>query len=128
MNRVRTRIAAVLAFIIGAMAIGAGGSVLLGREPGYYVIGWLPGYNFAAGVLSALVTAVLIWRRSRCARPAALLTFAAHMLVMLILLAAYRDVVARDSIVAMTVRILVWLVILGLLWGQGRRDRRSPAA
>jgi hypothetical protein len=34
---------------------------------------------------------------------------------MLGLLVAYRDVVAPDSLVAMTVRIVVWLIILTLL-------------
>ena len=37
MKRPLSKIAAVLAFIIGAMAVFAGGQVLLGRDPGYYV-------------------------------------------------------------------------------------------
>lgn len=127
MNRILSKIAAVLAFIIGAMAIFAGGQVLLGKDPGYYVIGWLPVYNFAAGVLTAAVTAVLIWRASRYARPAAVITLAAHVLVMVILQTAYRGVVAVDSIRAMTIRIVVWLVILGLMLVQRRKDKRLPA-
>jgi hypothetical protein len=115
MNTKRSKIAAVLALVIGAMAIFAGGRVLLGTDPGYYVIDWLPVYNFAVGVVTMGVTAVLIWRNGRYARPATMATFAAHTLVMLILLAAYRDVVAPDSLVAMTVRIVVWLIILVLL-------------
>jgi hypothetical protein len=110
------------------MAIGAGGSVLLGRDPGYYVINWLPVYNVAAGMATVLVTAVLIWRGSKYALPAALVTFGAHALVMITLQAAYRDVVAADSIVAMTVRMVAWLVILGLMLAQGRRDRRLAPA
>jgi hypothetical protein len=51
-KRTLSKVAAGLAFIIGAMAIFAGGQVLLGRDPGYYVIGWLPIYNFVMGVLS----------------------------------------------------------------------------
>jgi hypothetical protein len=128
MSRIFAKIAAILAFIIGAMAIFAGGQVLLGRDPGYYVISWLPVYNFGAGVLTALVTAVLIWRGSRYALPAALATFVAHTLVMVILQSAYRDVVATDSIVAMTVRMVIWLVILGLLLVQRRRDKRLASA
>lgn len=112
----RTQIAAVLAFVIGAMAVFAGGRVLLGADPGYYVIDWLPVYNFAVGVVTVGITAVLIWRNGRYARPAAIATFAAHALVMLILLAAYEDVVAPDSLVAMTVRLVVWAVILALLF------------
>lgn len=124
MNRIFAKIAAALAVIIGAMAIFAGGQVLLGKDPGYYVINWLPIYNFTAGVLTALVTAALIWRWGKYALPAALVTFGAHAMVMLILQVAYRDVVATDSIRAMTVRMVVWLVILGLMLLQGRRDKR----
>jgi hypothetical protein len=115
-----TKIAAVLAVIIGAMAVFAGGRVLLGNDPGYYVIDWLPVYNFAMGVISILVLAVLIWRNSPYARPAALATLAAHVLVMLVLLTTYRDVVAADSLSAMTIRISVWLVILALLLVEAR--------
>jgi cell shape-determining protein MreD len=123
MNIKRTQIAAVLAFAIGAMAVFAGGRVvLLGILPDYYLIDWLPVYNFTMGLVTVGITAVLIWRNGRYARPAAVATFAAHALVMLILLAAYRDVVALDSLVAMTVRLVAWAVILALLLVRKSRD------
>jgi hypothetical protein len=112
----RTKIASLLAFIIGAMAIFAGGRTLLGKDPGYYVINWLLLYNYTLGILTVFVTAILIWTGSRFARSAATGTFALHVLVMLVLLLAYRTVVAPDSLVAMTVRIVIWGIILGLLW------------
>lgn len=121
MKRTLSKIAAVLAFIIGLMAIFAGGQVLLGNDPGYYVIDWLPVYNFIVGLISAAVTAWLIWRGSRYALPAALATFAAHTAVMTLLQTAYRDVVAPDSIRAMTIRMAVWLVIVALMLLQARR-------
>ena len=62
MNTTLNKIAALLAFIIGGMAIFAGGQVLLGKDPGYYVINWLPIYNFMLGVVSFFVTSLLIWR------------------------------------------------------------------
>lgn len=111
-----TKAAAILAGIIGAMAVFAGGRVLLGTQPDYYVIDWLTVYNFVMGVVSIAIAAMLIWRNSRYARPAAIAIFAAHGLVMLILLTAYRDVVARDSLVAMTVRLAAWAIILALLF------------
>ena len=120
MNALLARIAAVLAVIIGLMAVFAGGRVLLGTLPDYYVIDWLPIYNFSMGAIT-LVTAVLIWRRSRYALPAAGVTLAGHALIMLILLAAYRSVVAPDSLMAMTVRIVAWVAILGLLGAATRR-------
>ena len=122
------KVAAVLALIIGAMAIFAGGQVLLGQDPGYYVIDWLPIYNFTMGVLSALVAAPLIWRESRWALPAAVATLATHTTVMAVLRTAYGGVVAPDSIRAMTIRMVAWLVILGLLLVQTRRDDRAVSA
>jgi hypothetical protein len=121
MNAILSKTAALLAFVIGAMAIFAGGQVLLGQLPDYYVIDWLPIYNFSVGVISALVTAIVIWKNTRYALPAAVATLSAHALVMIVLQTAYRDVVAPDSIRAMTVRIGVWIVILALLLIQGRK-------
>ena len=125
MNSIYRKIAAVLAFIIGAMAIFAGGQVLLGKIMDYYVIEWLPIYNFSVGLISSFITAILIWRGSKFAMPAGIGTFAIHGTVMLILLTAYRDLVAQDSIKAMTVRMVVWLIILALMIVQSQKDKRK---
>lgn len=127
MNKLTARIAAILAFIIGAMAIFAGGQVLLGKPPGYYVIDWLPVYNFSMGVISAFISAVLIWKRHRLARTAALVTLGAHALVMVILQTAYADVVAPDSLQAMTLRIIVWVVISGLTFVPQKKTKPVPS-
>ena len=127
MKRPLSKAAAVLAFIIGAMAVFAGGQVLLGRDPGYYVIDWLPIYNFVVGALTVLVIAPLIWRGSKWALPAALATFAAHSLVMVVLRTAYSDVVAPDSLRAMTIRMAAWLLILALLFVRARRSWPTAA-
>ena len=123
MNSIYRKIAAVLAFIIGAMAIYAGGQVLLGKVMDYYVIDWLPIYNFVAGLISSFITAILIWKGSKFALPAAIGTFAIHGIVMLILQTAYRDLVAPDSIKAMTVRLIVWLIILTLTIVQAQKNK-----
>lgn len=112
------RIAAVLSFVIGAMAVFAGGKVLLGSQPDYYVIDWLVRYNFLIGILSAFLTAPVLWRSTRLALPFGLATFGMHALVMLILQTAYRQVVAADSLQAMTVRLAVWTIVLILLFIQ----------
>ncbi|MCC7512291.1 MAG: hypothetical protein DYG87_09535 [Anaerolineae bacterium CFX3] len=114
------KIASVLAFVIGAMAIFAGGRVLLGNDPGYYVINWLPLYNYTMGILTLFITATLIWMNGRFAMPAAIGTFGLHAIVMLILQTAYSGVVASDSIQAMTLRLVVWVIILGLMVAQAR--------
>jgi hypothetical protein len=125
MNITINKTTAILAFIIGTMAVFAGGQVLLGKVPDYYVINWLPVYNYTVGILTVFITAVLIWVGSQLAKPAAIITFAIHIIVMLILLTFYQNVVAMDSIMAMTVRITTWLVILGLMFFQSRRAERE---
>jgi len=127
MNTKLRKTAAVIAFIIGAMSIFAGGQVvLLGKIMDYYVIDWLPVYNLIVGIISAFFTAIVIWKGSRIAMPAAIATLISHSTVMVILQAAYRDVVAPDSIKATTVRIILWLIILTLMVIQARHDRRAP--
>jgi hypothetical protein len=118
MYKLWSKIAAVISLIIGALAIFAGGQVLLGSIPDYYVINWLPVYNYTMGLAAFFVTPIVIWKNSKAAIPAALTTLGLHGLVMMILQTAYRDVVASDSIRAMIVRLAVWLVILGLLIAQ----------
>lgn len=115
------KIAAVLAFIIGGMAIFAGGKVLLGNDPGYYVINWLALYNYTIGILTVFITAVLIWTNNKLALPAAIATFSTHAIVMLTLQTLYRDSVAIESIAAMTLRLIIWAVILGLMFVGSRR-------
>jgi hypothetical protein len=125
MKLILTKIAAILAFIIGAMAVFAGAQVLLGNDPGYFVISWLPVYNYTAGILTVFITAILIWRRSKFAWFAALTTFGLHTLVMIILQTVHRDVVAVNSIRAMTIRMIAWAIILVLMYAQSRKDKKA---
>jgi hypothetical protein len=116
----RTRLAALLSGGIGLMAVVAGSQVLTGQQPGYTVINWLPLYNVAAGLVSLVVSVVLILRRRRHARLAAGLILTAHALVLGTLVAAYRDVAAIESLTAMTVRVVVWVLVVWLLGGRRR--------
>lgn len=127
MKNASSKIAAVLAFVIGAMAIFAGGQVLMGKLPDYYVIDWLPIYNFTIGLTSAFFASFVIWKNGKLSLPASLTTFSLHALVMLVLQTAYREVVAPDSIRAMTVRILAWLVISALIMVQKFTDQKATA-
>ena len=125
MKTIFNKIASILAFIIGGMAVFAGGQVLLGRDPGYFVINWLPLFNYTLGILTVSVVAILIWANNRLALPAAIGVFSLQGLVMLILLTGYGDVVAPDSLVATTVRMVVWLIILGLIFLQRRKNKTA---
>lgn len=118
----RTRIAAVIALIIGAMAVFAGGQVvLLGHLPDYHVIPWLPWYNFTVGVITLVVTVPWLWKNTPNGRLASVATFAAHATVMAILLTAYRTEVASDSLRAMTIRLTAWSVVLLLIYWPSRQ-------
>jgi hypothetical protein len=119
------KIASSLAFIIGALAIFAGGQALLGKDPGYYVINWLLLYNYTIGIMTVIITATLIWKNSKFAMPAAIGTFSLHALVMILLQTAFRDVVAADSIRAMIVRLVVWGIILSLMFLQRRKEKQG---
>ena len=121
MSAILVKLPSILAFLIGGIAVVAGGLVLLGQPTDYYVINWLLLYNYTGGVLTVFLTAILIWRNSKLAMPAAIATFSAHASVMLILLTAYRGVVSAHSLEDMTVRIIAWLIILTLMFFQSRK-------
>ena len=125
MGKMFNKIASILAYIIGAAAIFAGGQALLGKDPGYYVINWLLLYNYTIGIMTVIITATLIWKNSKFAMPAAIGTFSLHALVMILLQTAFRDVVAADSIRAMIVRLVVWGIILSLMFLQRRKEKQG---
>ena len=116
------RIAAFLAFAIGAMSVVAGWRAMQGWDPGYSVLGWLPVYNLIMGILTVIIPAVLIWREHRFAMPVAIGTFSLHALVFLVLVAAFRGTVAAESVSAMLFRLGLWLVILGLMFFAWRKN------
>lgn len=117
------KVASALAFIIGMMAVFAGGQVLLGKVPDYNVINWLPLYNYTIGVLTVFITTLLIWTNNKLAMPAAIATFLVHAIIMFVLQIAYRDVVAIDSVVAMTIRLTTWFMILALMFFQVHKNK-----
>ena len=125
MSSIYRKIAAVIAFAIGAMSIFAGGQVILGKVMDYYVIDWLPIYNFIVGLISVFITSILIWRGSKFAMPAAIATFVSHSAVMVVLQIAYQNVVAPESSKATTVRIVLWAIILTLMIIQSRKDKQQ---
>ncbi|MFZ1399098.1 MAG: hypothetical protein WAS33_19485, partial [Candidatus Promineifilaceae bacterium] len=89
----------------------------------YYVIDWLPFYNLIVGLISSFFIAIIIWRGSKIALPATAVVLVSHATIMLVLQTSYRDVVASDSIRAMTIRITAWLIILALMIIQVRKDK-----
>jgi hypothetical protein len=96
------------------MSIVAGGKAMQGWNPGYNVLSWLPVYNFVMGLLT-LIPAVLLWINHRLGLAASTATFGVHTLVLLVLIIAFRDQVAIQSIAAMIFRLAMWIIILILL-------------
>lgn len=117
MNVFLSKLPSILAFLIGAISIVAGGMVMRGWRPGYSVLSWLPVYNFVIGLLT-FIPAYLLWQDNRSALAASIVTFALHAIVLLFLLIAFRGQVATQSIGAMTFRLIVWIIIMALLWFQ----------
>ncbi len=118
--------ASVLAFIIGAMAIVAGGQVVFfNGTKEYTIIEWLPPHNLIIGVMTVAVTAVLLWKKSKYGLTAVIATLSIHIMTMLVLLTAYAGIVAIDSLVATTVRIVIWAIILTLMLVQRSRGKND---
>ena len=122
MNTTLNKIASVLAFIIGILSIFAGALTMTGWEPGYFVLNWLPVYNSILGTLTVFIPAILIWRNSQYAMPAAIAIFSVHAIVTLLLLTVFHGTVAANSIGAMIFRLVTWLIILALMVIQSRKQ------
>jgi len=122
MNTTLNKIASVLAFLVGGLSIFAGALAMTGWEPGYFVLNWLPVYNFILGVMTIFIPAIFIWKNSKYAIPTAIATFCIHAIVTLLLLTVFRGTVAANSIGAMIFRLVIWLIILALMIVQSRRQ------
>jgi hypothetical protein len=122
MNTTLNKIASIFAFLVGGLSIFAGALTMTGWEPGYFVLNWLPVYNFILGVLTVFIPSILIWRNSKYAMPPAAVTFIIHAIVTLLLLTIFRDTVAANSIGAMIFRLVTWIIILALIIVQSRRQ------
>jgi len=124
--RIGQAIVAVVAVLFGLATLFAGGRVLLGSDPGYVVFRPLVTYNTAMGV-AYLAAGVNVWRSANAGRNAAGAIFLLNLVVLVGVVVIYRggDAVAADSLRAMTLRTVVWLVLwLGASW----LDRSQTAA
>lgn len=115
MSVILGKLPSLLAFLVGVMSIVAGGMVMCGWTPGYSILAWLPVYNFVMGILT-LLPAYLLWVNHRYALIASLVTFGIHAIVLVLILTAFRNTVAFQSIGAMSFRVVAWIVILALIW------------
>ncbi len=111
MQKIILRILAVLAVIVGLMAVVMGTRVLTGFfEPGYATFPLLISYNVLMGLLSA-VAGYLIWIKHKRAVSLAVFITIAHIAVLLSLITMFNDIVAEQSVKAMIFRSIIWVVI-----------------
>ena len=110
--RVVQLLAAAIACLFGIVTLFAGGRVLLGSDPGYVVFRPLLIYNTIMGV-AYLVAGIAIWRSPIRAKYVAGAIFLLNILVLLGIFLVYRSggAVAVDSLGAMALRTVVWLVL-----------------
>jgi hypothetical protein len=116
---------AVVALVFGVVTIVAGGRVLVGADPGYVVFMPLLIYNTCMGV-AYVGAGVIAWRNPKQGGYAAGGIFVVNLLVLGVIGALYATggAVALESIRAMTLRTVVWLVLfLGLVWVNYRSTR-----
>ena len=119
--RVMQLLAAAIACLFGVVTLFAGGSVLLGSDPGYVVFRPLLIYNTIMGV-AYLAAGITIWRSLIPGKYAAGAIFLLNILVLLGIILVYRSggAVAVDSLGAMTFRTVVWLVLFLVVSWLGR--------
>lgn len=114
-------LAAAVAVLFGVATLFAGGRVLLGSDPGYEVFRPLLIYNTAMGV-AYLAAGITVWRSVNAGGYAAGAIFLLNLLALVGILVVYRSggAVAVDSLRAMTLRTVVWLVLFVAVSWLGR--------
>lgn len=120
------RLSALTAAVFGILTMIAGGRILLGLgEAGYTVVRPVLIFNTAMGVLY-LIAAILIVRDFDRGWMLASFIAVANLTVLAVIVVsrAAGGAVANETLAAMTLRTLVWLVI-AILLGRERRPRAA---
>ncbi|MBK6867392.1 MAG: hypothetical protein IPG98_05480 [Burkholderiales bacterium] len=126
LNRFIQRALALIAIAFGVLTLFAGTRVLSGVDPGYVVFTPLLVYNVAMGFIY-IVAGVLAWRRLAAGRLLAGIIFVLNAVVLAAIVYLYQSgaAVASQSVGAMSLRTVVWLLLfVGLAW-LGHRYRAA---
>jgi hypothetical protein len=116
--RIIQGVLALVAALFGLATIIAGTRVLSGSDPGYIVFRPLLIYNTAMG-MAYVAAGVIAWRSLDRGKYAAATIFVLNFFVLCAIgyMYATGSAVAIDSLLAMILRTVVWLVLfLGLAW------------
>lgn len=112
------------AALFGLLTIIAGTRVLLGSDPGYIVFRPLLIYNTAMGIVY-VAAGVIAWRNLKQGTYVAAGIFVLNLFVLAAIYFLYTEgsSIAVDSLRAMTLRTVVWLVLfVGLGWLSSRKN------
>lgn len=115
---------ALAAVLFGLATLWAGSRVLTGSDPGYVVFRPLLLYNTAMGV-AYVAAGVIAWRSVERGRYAAAAIFVLNLLVLATVAYLYAtgSPIAVDSVRAMVLRTVVWLLLfVGLAWMSRRKS------
>jgi len=114
--KIVVKIIAVLAAIMGIMAAITGTRVLLGVfDPDYQYFTILILYNVIMGIIS-VVAGWFIWKQQNVALFFAYLITAGHIIVFLLLKTIFSDVISAQSVIAMTLRSVAWIIFTLIIW------------
>lgn len=114
--KILIKITAVIAVIIGFMAVVTGSRVLLGIfDPGYQYFASLVSYNVLIGAFSVYV-GILMWQMHKKALLYSFIITGLHIIVLFLLLTIFNDVISTNSIGAMSFRSIVWSVFSLIIW------------
>ncbi len=117
-----TKIIAIIAIIIGLMAVITGSRVLLGVfDPGYKYFLTLVSYNVIMGAVS-IVAGILIWKQIDKAFLFSIIITALHVSVLLSLVTIFSNIISSHSISAMIFRSIVWIIISLVIWKTNKKD------
>lgn len=124
-DKIAQRVLVLIAILFGALTIITGLRVLGGSDPGYIVYRPLLIYNALMG-FAYVATGVIAWRNLVVGKAMAGGIFILNAVVLLAIVYLYKtgSAIAIDSVRAMTLRTLVWLVLFaGLVWLNHRGGR-----
>lgn len=119
------KIMACIAIVFSLLTIVEGLQVLLGITiPEYIVLTPLLIYNVIMGIVGLFV-GVMIWVNHRKALTFTIIIMSAHLIVLLIVSVIYfsNGTVALHSVEAMSIRSVVWLAILWVVWKTDKTNR-----
>ena len=114
---------AIVAFLFGLATLFAGTRVLTGADPGYVIFKPILIYNTVMG-LAYVAAGIIAWRSAYHGKYTAAAIFVLNFLVLSVSYYLYTTgtAIAIDSLRAMILRTVVWLILfIGLAWSFKRQ-------